>query len=330
MLHPNTASFQTPSAWIGIDVSKAWLDLCLIGDGTDQTPLRDRFANTPKGLEQIVRLSSKYPVRAIVLEATGGYEQALAIALAENGLPVAVVNPLVARRFAQGLGLLAKTDKIDAFMLALHGQKANPRVKSLAQQKNSALAGLNDRRRQLAKMIVMETNRMQAMSDARLKRRCQVHINWLRREQNDVMTDIQTEIARDDTLKQRFTLLQSMKGIGPKVAASLVGELPELGELNRGQIAALVGVAPMAHDSGALRGVRRIKGGRSWLRSQLYMAAIVAIRFNPAMKAYHDKLKKKGKPGKVVLIAVIRKMLIILNQMCKSGQPWRDTNAQMS
>tara|TARA_R110002049_G_scaffold258216_1_gene433676 strand:- start:225 stop:965 length:741 start_codon:yes stop_codon:yes gene_type:complete len=246
MINPNTASLQTPSTWIGIDVSKAWLDLCLIGDGdgVGPAPLHERFANTPEGLEQIITLGSTHPVRIIVLEATGGYEQALVIALLKRGLPVAVVNPLVARRFAQGLGLLAKTDKIDAFMLAIHGQKANPRIKTLTTQKNPALAGLNDRRRQLAQMIVMETNRIQAMSDARLKRRCQVHINWLRREQDDVMMEIETEIARDDTLKQRFALLQSMKGIGPKVAASLVGELPELGQLNRGQIAALVGVAP--------------------------------------------------------------------------------------
>jgi|TARA_R110000850_G_C9868296_1_gene456906 transposase len=330
MIHPDTASLQSPSAWIGIDVSKAWLDLCLIGEGIGASAFYRRFANTPKGRQQIIALAGKRPVRAIVLEATAGYEQALVCALLEQGLPVAVVNPLVARRFAQGLGLLAKTDKIDAFMLALHGQKANPRLKSLTTQKNTVLAGLNDRRRQLAQMIVMETNRMQQMSDAKLKRRCQVHITWLRREQDDVMAAIRSEIARDEAAAARFDLLQSMKGIGAKVAASLIGELPELGQLNRGQIAALVGVAPMAHDSGAMRGVRRIKGGRSWLRSQLYMAALVAIRFNPAMKAHHDKLKQKGKPAKVILIAVIRKMLVILNQMCRTGQPWHDTTVQMS
>jgi transposase len=328
MLHPNTTPQQTPSAWIGIDVSKAWLDLCLVGDSTG--PLHQRFANTPQGLEQIIALSSNHPVKVIVLEATGGYEQALVIALLDKGLPVAVVNPLVARRFAQGLGLLAKTDKIDAFMLAIHGQKASPRIKSLTMQKDPALAALNDRRRQLAQMIAMETNRMQAMSEAKLRHRCQVHINWLKREQDDIMTAIHAEIARNEAIKERFALLQSMKGIGPKVAASLVGELPELGQLNRGQIAALVGVAPMARDSGVMRGVRRIKGGRSWLRSQLYMAALVAIRFNPAMKAYHHRLSNNGKPNKVILIAVIRKMLTTLNQMCRTGQPWRDTKAQRS
>ena len=330
MIHPNPASLQSPSAWIGIDVSKAWLDLCLIGDGIGPSPLRRRFANTPEGLNEIIALACAHPVRVIVLEATGGYEQALVGALLAQGLPVAVVNPLVARRFAQGLGLLAKTDRIDAFMLAVHGQKANPRIKSLTTQKNMALAELNDRRRQLGQMIVMETNRMRAMTDAKLRRRCQVHITWLRREQDDVMTSIKAEIARDKATSQRYALLQTMKGVGARIAASLIGELSELGQLNRGQIAALVGVAPMAHDSGAMRGVRRIKGGRSWLRSQLYMAALVAIRFNPAMKAYHDRLKQKGKPAKVILIAVIRKMLVILNQMCRTGQPWRDTNVQMS
>jgi transposase len=328
MIHQNISSRQTPFSHVGIDVSKAYLDLCLIVGDANQQQLHRQFSNTPSGFRQIIGLLENYTVKTVVLEATGGYERAIRDALQAAQFPVAIVNPLTARRFAQGIGLLAKTDKIDAFMLAVYAHKAAPRIKPLMFNKNPTLSELNDRRRQLSQMIIMENNRIKQLRDAKLKRRTNVHLRWLQRELDDVMGDIEAQIAKTQTTKTRYDLLQTMKGIGKKVAASLIGELPELGHLNRGQIAALVGVAPMARDSGKMRGQRRIMGGRSWLRSQLYMAAIVAIRFNRPMKVFYENKLKQGKPKKVILVAVMRKMLITLNQMCKTGETWRDTTVQ--
>lgn len=264
------------------------------------------------------------------MEATGGYEQGISQFLQKMDLPVAIVNPFVTRRFAQGLGLLAKTDRIDAWMLAVYGQKANPRIKPLALNKNTRLSELNARRRQLSQMMVQEQNRSKRMTDKLLCRRMQVHLNWLKREYDQLVEAIEAEVMSDFKTAQQFKLLQTMKGVGKRVAAALVGELPELGHLNRGQIASLVGVAPVNRDSGKLRGQRRIMGGRTWLRSQLYMAAVVASRFNYTMKNYYTRKLKEGKPKKLVLVAIMRKMLITLNQMCKTGEPYREQNTQRS
>ena len=329
-IHHFTKPEQTPMAFIGIDVSKTTLDLCLINEKSQTSPLHCQFDNSTAGWKQIVELLDGQHVSCITLEATGGYEQGISEFLQKMGLPVAVVNPFVARRFAQGLGLLAKTDKIDAWMLAVYGQKANPRLKPLALNKNTRLSELNRRRRQISQMMVQEQNRLKRMVDKKLAHRLQIHLNWLKREYDDVMHQIEAEIIRDHQSARRYELLQTMAGIGPRVAAALVGELPELGHLNRGQIASLVGVAPVNRDSGKLRGQRRIMGGRAWLRSQLYMAAVVATRFNQTMKTYYQRKLKEGKAKKLVLVAVMRKMLITLNQMCKTGEPWRDQNNQMS
>jgi transposase len=334
-IHQNPNQIQTPSSthplsFVGIDVAKAKLDLCLIHDDASKPPLHRQFDNSPQGFQAIIDLLAKYRIACITLEATGGYERKLGLALQVANLPIAIVNPFVARRFAQGLGLLAKTDKIDAWMLAIYAQKAEPRLKSAGLHKNLRLAELNARRRQLAQMMVMEQNRLKRMEDVKLKRRLQVHLNWLKREHDELMADIEAEIACDKHTSQRFELLQTMKGVGKRVAAALIGELPELGHLNRGEIAALVGVAPMARDSGKLRGHRHIMGGRAWLRSQVYMAAVVAVRFNATMKAYYTRKVKEGKPKKLVIVAVMRKIIITLNQMCKTGETWRDPNQQMS
>jgi len=330
-IHQNTTSIQisrSHECHVGIDVCKDRLDLCLLYDDKSTPPFHRQFTNCATGWQAIIDLLSSHPVVCITLEATGGYERGIVRALQDAGQPIAVVNPFVARRFAQGLGLLAKTDRIDAWMLAVYAQKANPRLKSLNFNKNPLLAELNTRRRQLAQMMVMETNRLKRVEDDKVKRRVQVHLNWLAREQDAIMADIEAEIGRNEQTRKRFELLQTMKGIGKRVAAALIGDLPELGHLNRGQIAALVGLAPVARDSGRLRGKRRIKGGRAWLRSQIYMAAVVATRFNPAMKLYYQRKLKEGKPKKLVLVAVMRKMLLTLNQMCKTGQPWQDKTTQ--
>lgn len=313
--------------FVGIDVAKARLDLCLINEVGNTLLLHRQFDNTPQGWKAIIELLEPHQIACITLEATGGYEQGVARFLQAVDLSVAIVNPFTARRFAQGLGLLAKTDKIDAWMLAVYAQKASPRLKSHQLHKNERLAELNCRRRQLAQMMVMEQNRLKRIEDAPLKRRCQVHLNWLKREQDNLMNEIEAEITSDPSTSARFELLQTMKGIGKRVAAALVGELPELGHLNRGEIASLVGVAPITRDSGSHRGQRRIFGGRAWLRSQLYMAAVVATRFNPVIKAYYTRKVKEGKPKKLVLVAVMRKIIITLNTMVKSEQKWKDATA---
>ena len=330
-IHQKPILIQTsclPEYYVGIDVSKDTLDLCLLHDDNSKPLLHRQLPNCATGWQAIIDLLSNYLIACVTLEATGGYERGIVLALQKATLPIAVVNPFIARRFAQGLGLLAKTDRIDAWMLAVYAQKANPRLKSLNLNKNPLLAELNARRRQLASMLVMETNRAKRIEDDKVKHRVQVHLNWLAREHDAIMVEIEAEISKDQKIGERFALLQTMKGIGKRVAAALVGELPELGHLNRGQIASLVGVAPVARDSGKLRGQRRIMGGRAWLRSQLYMAAVVAVRFNPVMKLYYQRKLKEGKSKKLVLVAVMRKMLITLNQMCKTGQPWYDKTTQ--
>lgn len=329
-LQTSLSSSRPEACFVGIDIAKAKLDLCLITDARSSHPLHRQFDNTSKGWRAIISLLEQYKTACIVLEATGGYERQLLMHLQVANLPVAIVNPFVTRRFAQGLGLFAKTDRIDAWMLAVYAQKANPRPKQPRLCKNNRLAELNARRRHLSQMMVMEQNRLNRMEDAKLRRRLQVHLNWLNREQDSLMVEIEQQIASDVEAAKRYELLQTMKGIGKRVAAALVGELPELGHLNRREIAALAGVAPMARDSGKMRGQRRIIGGRAWLRSQLYMAAVVAIRFNQTMKTYYTRKLKEGKPKKLILVAVMRKMLITLNQMVKTGEPYRDQNHQMS
>ncbi len=314
--------------FVGIDVSKDTLDLCLIFDAKTKPPSHHQFSNCISGWRAVIAQLDCHGIACVAIEATGGYERGIVRTLQQNKLPVAVVNPFTARRFAQGLGLLAKTDRIDAWMLAVYAQKANPRLKTLNLNKNPVLAELNARRRQLSQMMIMETNRLKRIEGEKVKHRLQMHLNWLGREHEAIMADIETEIAKDEKSQQRFELLQTMKGIGKRVASALIGELPELGHLNRGQIASLVGVAPVARDSGKMRGQRRIMGGRAWLRSQLYMAALVATRFNVTMKRYYKRKVDEGKPKKLVLVAVMRKMLITLNTMCKTGEIWRDTAVQ--
>ena len=330
-IHQKTALVQTshsPKCFAGIDVSKDTLDLCLIFDDKSKPPLHRQFPNHTKGWRAVIARLTCHGIACIAIEATGGYERGIVLALQQSELPVAVVNPFTARRFAQGLGLLAKTDRIDAWMLAVYGQKANPRLKSLNLNKNLVLAELNARRRQLSQMMIMETNRLKRIEGEKVKHRVQMHLNWLGREHEAIMIDIEAEITNNEQSQQRFELLQTMKGIGKRVASALIGELPELGHLNRGQIASLVGVAPVARDSGKMRGQRRIMGGRAWLRSQLYMAALVATRFNATMKHYYKRKVDEGKPKKLVLVAVMRKMLITLNTMSKTGETWRDPAVQ--
>ena len=327
---PNLSSIASPDtpAHLGVDVSKDRLDLCLLSEGKS---LAFECRNEGKALKvMLAKLAAELgtlSLSRIVVEATGGYERAFVEACLAQALPIAVVNPRKARAFAIGVGWLAKTDKIDARMLADYGRLAEPRLLHAKTLKNQGLVDLCRRRKQLGEKIVAEKSRLRLAVYPYVVRRLKAHLTFLTAELKNISKEIEREIASNEDERDRFELMQTMPGIGKRVAATLIADLPELGHLNRRQLAALAGIAPMNQDSGKHRGVRRIRGGRAWLRSQLYMAAVVASRFNPPMKALYARLVVQGKQKKKALVAVMRKMLLILNQMVKTGEVWRDTTA---
>jgi len=270
----------------------------------------------------VERLRSLTP-RIIVVEATGGYERALVAALAAADLPVAVVNPRQARAFAQAIGRTAKTDAIDAGVLAAFGGRLDLEARPVADAATQALAALVARRRQLIDMIGMERARLEhAPPTGPITRELRRHIRWLERRVEDVDEDIGTSIAAHPTWRVQEELLRSVPGVGPTTARTLLGELPELGQLDRRAIAALVGVAPFNCDSGQQRGQRHIWGGRASVRATIYMAALSAARYNPVLRVFYRRLRDAGKPAKVALVATMRKLLTILNAMLKHQSPW--------
>lgn len=325
----NLTAFASPDmpAYLGVDVSKDRLDLCLKHQSTTRS---FESKTSPVALRELGKELAKLPLAIITVEATGGYERAFVEVCLDQGLPIALVNPRKARAFAIGLGWLAKTDKLDALMLADYGRLAEPRLLEAKTLKDQKLVELCRRRKQLGHEIVAEKNRLRLASHSYVVRRLKAHLTFLENDLNAISAEIEKEIARKAEHQERFELMQSMPGIGRRVAATLIADLPELGQLNRRQLAALAGIAPMNQDSGKHRGVRRIRGGRAWLRSQLYMAAVVAVRFNAPMKAFYARKVTEGKQKKKALVAVMRKMLLILNQMIKTGQPWRDASAPKS
>jgi transposase len=257
-----------------------------------------------------------------VLEATGGLEIELAAELTRAGVAVAVVNPRQTQRFAQALGILAKTDRVDAGVLAQFGAMTGVQPRPLKDEALQALDEVLNRRRQTVEMLVMERHRLAQARQAQVKTHLTAHIRWLEKTLERFDDELRQRIEESPVWKAKDDLLKSVKGIGPVNSATLIAELPELGQLNRKQIAALVGVAPFAHDSGQMRGKRRIWGGRASVRHALYMAAHSARRYNPQIKALGDRLTAAGKPPKVVLVACMRKLLIILNAIIRTGQPW--------
>lgn len=321
---PNLSRLTSPDmpAYLGVDVSKDRLDLCLKSQGNTFT---FESGTSPQACVKLALALSKLPLVTITVEATGGYERAFIEACLAASLPVALVNPRKARSFAIGLGWLAKTDKLDALMLAEYGRLAEPRLLKAKTLKDQGLVELCRRRKQLGEEIVAEKNRLRLARQAYVVRRLKAHLTFLENELKTISKEIEKEIASRAEHQDRFALMQTMPGVGKRVAATLIADLPELGQLNRRQLAALAGIAPMNQDSGKHRGVRRIRGGRAWLRSQLYMAAVVATRFNPAMKAFYERKVATGKQKKKALVAVMRKMLLILNQMIKTRQPWRNS-----
>jgi transposase len=303
---------------VGIDVSKATFVIAVQPSGERWTS-----ETTPAAIDTVVTRLQALAPHMIVLEASGGYERALVAACAAAGLPVAVINPRQVRAFAQALGRTAKTDDIDAAVLAEFGARVQPAARVIADRETQALAALVARRRQLIEMIGMERRRLeQAPPTGRITRDLRNHIRWLERRVSDVDDDIGTAIQASPVWRVHEDLLRSVPGIGPTTARTLLAELPELGRLDRRAIAALVGVAPFNCDSGAHRGQRHIWGGRASVRATLYMAAVTATRYNPVLKVFYRRLRDAGKPAKVALVATMRKLLTIVNAMLKHQATW--------
>jgi transposase len=305
--------------FIGIDVSKGHLDLHARPAGTAQ-----RLPNHPDGITALVSWVRALAPALVVLEATGGLEHPAAVALAAAGVPVAIVNPRQARRFAEAIGRVAKTDAIDAEVLARFAEQIRPEPRPLPDADTRALAELLDRRRQLLGIQTAEQNRLGSATGAAVRQDIEAHLRWLAKRLEGLDEDLAGAIRASPVWRVNDDLLRSIPGFGRVVSRTLLADLPELGTLSREQIAALVGVAPMNRDSGRWAGRRAIVGGRSRVRAVLYMAALSARRFNPVLKAFADRLAAAGKAAKVVLVAVARKLLVIANAVVRDQQPWRD------
>ena len=307
------------SIFIGIDVSKARLDIAMRPSGESESVTNDKA-----GIQTLVKRLGTIQPALIVLEATGGVERCVTRALASAELPVVVVNPRQVRDFAKASGQLAKTDRIDALVLARFGQALRPSVRPLPDEVTLELRALIARRRQITEMIVAERNRLSAASKA-VRKRIDAHLRWLEAELGHADKDLDQRIRQSPMWQENQDLLKSVPGIGPIVSRTLLAELPELGELNRRQIAALVGVAPFNCDSGRLQGRRAIWGGRASVRAVLYMAALVASRRNAVIRTLYQRLLQAGKARKVALVACMRKLLTILNAMIKHKTRWSET-----
>jgi len=308
--------------FVGIDVSQAQFDVALRPSGEPwQVPHDDA------GIASVVtRLHALSPT-LVVLEATGGLELPLTGALAAAGLPVVVVNPRQVRDFAKATGKLAKTDALDAQILAHFAEALRPVPRPLPDAETQALDALLMRRRQIIEMLTAERNRL-SRAHPRIRAEVQEHIHWLEQRLHQSDDALRQAIQASPVWREKDDLLQSTPGVGPVLATTLVAALPELGTLNRKQIAALVGVAPLNRDSGTLRGKRTVWGGRTVVRTALYMGTLVATRFNPVIRTFYQRLRQAGKVPKVALTACMRKLLTILNAMLKHRTPWRVEQAQ--
>ena len=307
----------SPEIFVGIDVSKHQLDVAVRPNSEMWS-----VANAPQAFESFLKRVKALHPALIVLEASGGLEAAVVAELAHAGLSVAVVNPKRVREFARASGQFAKTDQLDAQVLAHFAEAIRPPVRPLPTADSDRLAALVTRRRQVLDMLTAERNR-QHTAPGPMCDRIGTHITWLAEEVQALDDELRQFIDQNPTWHATDDLLQSTPGVGPITAMTLVAELPELGQLDRQEIAALVGVAPMNRDSGRKRGKRRTQGGRARVRSVLYMAALSASRFNPVIRAFYENLMQRGKEHKVALTACMRKLLVILNTMVKNREPWR-------
>lgn len=307
---------EQAAVWVGVDVAKQRLDVFLRPSGEEFS-----LANDERAAGALVKRLLPLGCVRIVVEATGGYETVVVAALHAGGLPVVVVNPRWIRSFAKGLGQLAKTDRIDARILALYAERAELKARELPDQQTRELRALCARRDDLLEMLGAEQNRLEH-APQRLQREIRGHIDYLRKRLKQLDHDIDGAVRSSELWRQKDQLLDSVPGVGPVLRASLCAWLPELGRLNRQEIAALVGVAPFNHDSGSMRGRRAIAGGRAPLRRVLYCATSAAIIWNPQLRAYYQHLIARGKLHKVALVATMRRLLLILNAMIKTNAPW--------
>lgn len=301
----------------GIDVSKSTLDVCI--EPLGQTL---HVAYDEAGVRQVVSRLKEVSPALIVIEATGGLEVRSATELASKGLPVAVINPRQARDFAKATGQLAKTDLVDAAVLAAFAKAIRPQARPLKDADTRALDDRVSRRRQLIDMRVQETLRLGAAASKPLQKSLSKHIAWLDKRITEIDRDLTKRLRESDAWRTKDNLLRAIPGIGAVTSLTLLAKCPELGTLNRREIAALIGVAPLANDSGKHRGKRFIWGGRAEVRAVLYMATVSAMRCNDTIKAFAERLKKAGKPPKVVIVACMRKLLTIMNSMLKNNTPW--------
>ena len=307
---------EQQSNYIGIDLSKASIDVAIRPEGIAWQADYDEA-----GIDGLVSRLARLNPAMILLEATGGLELPLVSALAASDLPVVVVNPRQVRDFAKATGKLAKTDALDAQILAHFAEAVRPQIRPLRTEEAQELNSLTTRRNQVMTMLVGEKNRLRQATRS-VRPRVQAHVNWLEQELKDLDQDLRQTLQQSPIWREQDDLLRSVPGVGNQVSLSLLSYVPELGTLNRKQIAALVGVAPINRDSGIMRGKRSIWGGRARVRATLYMGALVASRCNPVIRDFYQRLLSAGKPKKVALTACMRKLLTILNSILRAGQPW--------
>lgn len=304
------------TVYAGVDVSKAQLDYALSHEETVSS-----VSNSEQGIRALVEAMSDAAPRLVVMEATGGFEIAAAAALAAAEIPVVVANPRQVRDFAKSTGQLAKTDRIDARILALFAERVRPEVRPLPDDEARALDAVMARRRQIIDMITAEKNRL-GFAPKTVQKGISKHIRWLERQLADIDSDLDERIRKSPIWKAKHDLLREVPGVGPNLARTLIADLPELGRLSNKEIAALAGVAPFPRDSGLMRGRRMVWGGRAPVRSALYLSTWSACRWNPVIRPFYERLRAKGKKPKVAQVACMRKLLTILNAMVRDNQPW--------
>jgi len=310
-------------SFVGIDVAKAHLDIAI-----RPSDKQWQVDYTEEGIQKLVGQIAKLHPTLVVLEASGGLEVTVVAALAVADLPVVVVNPRQVRDFAKATGKLAKTDALDAHVLAHFAEAIRPDCRSLPDSETQSLNALVARRNQVMTMLVAEKNRLRT-SRPPVIQRIQLHIDWLKQELDEIDRELKEMLHNSPVWREKENLLRTVPGVGPQLAVSMLAYLPELGTLDKKRIAALVGVAPFNRDSGTLRGKRTVWGGRSRIRASLYMAALVASRHNPVISAFYQRLLEAGKAKKVALTACMRKLLVILNAMLKNHSPWQPLNPQL-
>ena len=311
--------------YVGIDVAKAHVDVAI-------RPTNDRWEipRDEAGIRKLVSQMKTLEPVMVLLEASGGLEVTLVAALAAESVPVVVVNPRQVRDFARATGKLAKTDALDAAVLAHFAEAVRPPVRPLRDAETQVLNSMAARRHQVMTMLVSEKNRLSAATTVAVRPRIEAHIAWLERELDDLDEGLRQTLRQSPVWREKDDLLRTVPGVGEQLSITLLAYLPELGTLDRRQIAALVGVAPFNRDSGTLRGKRTVWGGRARVRAALYMGALVASRFNPVIQDFYQRLLAAGKPKKLALTACMRKLLVILNSMLKHGSPWRDLSPQVA